>query len=261
MATLPHDEPPPLPGNAAFSNNKPEPPPDPPPVTGRPEGVGADVNPWTQGPAASLRSPPRAPAPSKPGVGVIDFKHHGPIAKDVAAGLGSPPTLETGEPAEIRAHYLLAERKVQTAAAIHTFFGGLLALLGILFTAMGFAETPANIGALVFAGFLFGLAAVITLIGQGLRLYRPAARIAALIGAVPFFFAFPIGTVLSGFTWWAMLNRGGQVVFTEDHRRIRETTPHNGSMPGSLAWILTFVLLSLFGLLVVLASLALLTVD
>ncbi|MEM7477231.1 MAG: serine/threonine-protein kinase [Planctomycetota bacterium] len=117
----------------------------------------------------------------------------------------------------------VAQTHVGIIAILHIIFGALFFIIGIflffLLTGIGFltgdreATTVLSIVGPAVGGLMLLLGLPSFVVGVGLRKYRGWARICALILAIPGLLNVPLGTAISIYTGWALLNDDAAELF------------------------------------------------
>jgi hypothetical protein len=162
---------------------------------------------------------------------------------------------EVGADAErIRREHINIEASVKAIGRLYVLAGVLTLAAGVVLalavilgdrTATGstaiLAALPSTL-ALVCVGVLQGAT------GYGLHQLRPWARVIGTILSVIGLIGFPVGTIIGAYVLYIVWCKKGQMVFTEEYRRIIAATPHVKYKTSIVVWILLGLVLTLVAL-------------
>jgi hypothetical protein len=150
---------------------------------------------------------------------------------------------------DIRREHIGHEASVKSIGTLYymgAFFG---VLVGGVYLVMAFAGLPdapnQNIdmtSARIFLGFLGafmgGLGFFQGVVAHAIRGLRPWSRIAAGVYAAIGLLGFPLGTLISAYFLWLLFSRKGEMVFSEEYKRVIAATPHVKYRTSLILWII-----------------------
>jgi len=139
---------------------------------------------------------------------------------NIAGASGESKTSES-----IRRKYLKHEASVKAIGIL--FYLGAFLLLGKFIGRLIFGEkVPLTFGIPEMALLLI-MGIFHVCIGRGIRKLDKAYRIPIIINSASgLFLLFPISILLHGYILFIVLNKKGRMVFSDDYRKVIETTPH-----------------------------------
>jgi hypothetical protein len=153
---------------------------------------------------------------------------------------------------QVRREHLKHEASIRAVGMLYVLLAtilslsGLLGAIGLFFSSSAGAANPAGGQvriAAASASISLGLAAVLFVVGFGLRRLNPSARIAAAVLSGIGLLGFPVGTLINGYILWLLLSRKGKRVFSDEYRRIRAETPHIRYRTPVWPWVLVALLI------------------
>ncbi len=156
-----------------------------------------------------------------------------------------PETLKPQSEAErIRREHLNTETNIRSLGFLYMLGGvvGTIAMIGVLsavaIPALFGNNRSVGLGELLILIPLLGLYPLLLFTGFSLRKLKPWSRWVAVTFSALGLLGFPIGTLLSGFFLYTLLNSKGNTVFTPQYARIIEQTPHIKYKTSVLVWVL-----------------------
>lgn len=160
--------------------------------------------------------------------------------------IGNSNAETESEDVRLRKAHIGHEANVQGIGVLFRL-GGFLALLIALFQgAISFSavriDSTLFFGALAFAAV--GIFQIV--VGEGLRKLRPWSRIVAAILSMIGLLAFPIGTLVGPYFLYLLLSKKGAMVFSEEYRKVIETTSHVRYQTPVVLWVILLALLAAF---------------
>ncbi|MCA9128288.1 MAG: hypothetical protein KDB22_14450 [Planctomycetales bacterium] len=150
----------------------------------------------------------------------------------------------------IRKQYLSHEASTKSIGVLYLLGAIFLVPVGVGFFGWGiYGIATGEMEALI--GLVLGMVYLTLGVGQGLtgiglRRLRPWARIVGIVFSVIGLIGFPIGTLISGYFLYLLASQKGVYIFSDEYRRIIESTPHIKYKTSIVVWILLGLLVLLF---------------
>lgn len=158
--------------------------------------------------------------------------------------IASTPSRTEPDAERIRREHLNTETNIRSLGFLY-MLGGVIGTIG-MFGVISAVVIPAlfgnnrsvGLGELLILITLLGLYPLLLFTGFSLRKLKPWSRWVAVTFSALGLLGFPIGTLLSGFFLYTLLNSKGNMVFTPQYARIVEQTPHIKYKTSVLVWVL-----------------------
>ncbi len=174
---------------------------------------------------------------------------HNPFEPPQVDAVTSAPSGQEPDADRIRREHLNTETHIRSLGLLYILGGvvGTLAMLGmflaVIIPAVFGKGSRMSLAELLILIPLLALYPLLLVTGVSLRRFKPWSRWVAVAFSSLGLLGIPIGTLISGFFLYTLLNSKGSVVFTPQYARIVEQTPHIKYKTPTLAWILLGVIL------------------
>ena len=165
----------------------------------------------------------------------------------------SDAQLATDDVEAYRRQYLSHEASAQSIGLLYLLGAIFMVPIGLVVIVAAFAD-PGAMGNgtpifVVMAGlFYLALGVLQGFVGVGLRRLQGWARVVAVVFSVLGLIAIPIGTLISAYFLYVLLSEKGQIVFSENYKRVIEQTPHIKYKTSIIVWIFLGLLVAVIGL-------------
>jgi len=139
---------------------------------------------------------------------------------------------------EVRETHLSTEASLKSVGLLYY-----LGTIGLFVSMLAMLASPDDGPGLGLGLVLAALCAVTLAVAYGLRGLRPWVRVPAIVLTVLGLFNFPVGTLLSGYVLYLLLNAKGRFVLTSEYAQIVAATPHMKYRSSTLVLVLVVVVL------------------
>ena len=154
----------------------------------------------------------------------------------------------------VRSAHIAHEATLRSVGLLYYLGAIFLVMLAITTLYRGTpADVPTTLSDPAAAALALAIAAALALAGYGLHKIKPWARVPVMSISTLGLFYFPVGTMICGYILYMVLNKKGQVIFSQEYQEIIKATPQIGYRTPLIAW----VLLGLILLIIVSAALGL----
>jgi len=106
----------------------------------------------------------------------------------------------------------------------------------------GKGKTGRSTRGVIAGALMVAMAAVLSVVGRGLRTLRPWVRIPAVLLSILGLFGFPIGTLINGYIIWLILSKKGRRVLSHEYAAIVAATPQVKYRTSIVVWTLLGVI-------------------
>jgi len=165
------------------------------------------------------------------------------VSENPYAAPGTSDPMEFSEIDEIRYQHLNHEISLKSIGSLYCVSGILVMLVTVV--SVLFLFTVKRVTVLLVSYAVLGtLAAFLCLwIGIGLRRLTPAVRVPALFISVVGLFLFPIGTLMSIYALYLLLEPKGKMVLSGQYQEVVAATPHIQYRTSYVVWIVLVIII------------------
>ena len=125
----------------------------------------------------------------------------------------------------------------------------IIAAIGMLVMGTTFTPQPSDPGPwffFIFAFIYLVMGGLQFWVASGLRALNQVGKIGGSIYGVLGLLGFPIGTLISAYLLYLLWSRKGQVVFSDDYKKVIEATPEIKYKTSLIVWVLLIILVIVF---------------
>jgi len=149
----------------------------------------------------------------------------------------------------LRKEHLNHEASIKSIGLL--YFIGAIALVILGISSIIGIDSAAPDLAVASAALLVVLGVLYLWIGTGLRKLKRSVRNIAGVFATLGLIGFPVGTLINGYILYLLFSKKGTVVFSNEYRRVIESTPNIKYKTSIIVWIFVALLIALVGMAVV----------